>query len=255
MSKLKKPIWITAIVVIAAVLAVGVYCINRSGVPSYQQALQAFLIKSKASGKGPKFSKEEYKLMADKAKELKSSMPNPGLKVGSKAPDFTLANAFGKSVRLSDHLKKGPVVLVFYRGAWCPFCNRHLASLADAQPELAALGYRILAVSPDRPAKLAESAGKARLTYQLASDSDLAAAKAYGLAFQLPDETVTLYKDKYRIDLEGAPGRTHHALPVPAVFLINPAGRIVFEYTNPDYKTRLSSEELLKAAREHRVGP
>lgn len=184
-----------------------------------------------------------------------SAVETEPIPVGRAAPTATLRRVDGSSFDLADDLAGKQTVLVFYRGGWCPFCNRHLASLADAQPELAALGYRILAVSPDRPAKLAESAGKARLTYQLASDSDLAAAKAYGLAFQLPDETVTLYKDKYRIDLEGASGRTHHALPVPAVFLINPAGRIVFEYTNPDYKTRLSSEELLKAAREHRVGP
>ena len=169
--------------------------------------------------------------------------------VGKPAPDATLRRVDGSSFSLAEELTGKRTVLVFYRGGWCPFCTRHLAGLQEAQPELAKLGYRILAVSPDRPAKLAESIGKTKLTYDLAADGDLDAARAFGLAFHIPDETVTLYKDRYKIDLEDASGRTHHALPVPGVFLVDPTSQIVYAHTNPDYKTRLSTEALLKAAR------
>ena len=93
-------------------------------IPSYQESFNQFMEKAKAS-KSP-FSEKDKAIMEKAGKSLASSLPDPGIKVGEKAPDFILKNAFGKEVNLKDELKKGPVVLVFYRGAWCPFCNIHL---------------------------------------------------------------------------------------------------------------------------------
>jgi peroxiredoxin len=102
----------------------------------------------------------------------------------------------------------------------------------------------MIAVSPDRPAKLTETLNEQNLSYTLLSDSPMVAAKAFGLAFQVDDATLERYKG-YGIDLDNASGESHHALPVPAVFLVTPDGRITYAYTNPDYKVRLDAQEIL----------
>ncbi len=116
------------------------------------------------------------------------------------------------------------------------------------EPDLRELGFRIVAVSPDRPAKLVQSKRKHDLGYTLLSDSDAEAARAYGIAFRVDASTVDRYKG-YGIDLEDASGRDHHVLPVPSVFLVGSDGRIAWRYSNPDYKVRPDNEELLAAAR------
>jgi hypothetical protein len=102
--------------------------------PSYQQSLDQYMKKA-AKEKSP-FSSGDMAVMEKAGKDLASSMPDPGIKLGEKAPDFVLNNALGKPVSLKDKLKQGPVVLVFYRGAWCPFCNMHLHVLQESLPEL-----------------------------------------------------------------------------------------------------------------------
>ena len=110
------------------------------------------------------------------------------------------------------------------------------------------LGYQIVAISPDRPEKLGASAKKHALAYVLLSDSKMTAARAFGVAYKVDDETMKLYR-KYEIDLEEASGEKHHELPVPSVFLIGGSGKIAFEYVNPDYKVRLDPDVLLAAAK------
>jgi peroxiredoxin len=139
-------------------------------------------------------------------------------------------------------------ILIFYRGGWCPYCNTHLAQIAEVEPKLRELGYQVLAISPDRPEELRKSVVKLDLTYQLLSDSDAELAKAFGLAFRVDDATVEKYRE-YRIDLNAASGRDHHILPVPAVYVIDRGGTIRFAHANPDYKSRLEGDKLLAAAR------
>ena len=148
--------------------------------------------------------------------------------------------------------KAQPLVLIFYRGGWCPYCNVHLGQLQEIDPQLRAMGYRIVAVSPDRPEELAKSAEKEGLNYILLSDSKMAAAKAFGLAFTVDGPTLAKYTE-YGIDLETASGEKHHMLPVPAVFLIGTDGVIDFVYANPDYKTRIDPEVLLTQAKANQI--
>ena len=124
-----------------------------------------------------------------------------------------------------------------------------LGELYKANPRLIALGYRILAISPDRPAELEASKQKKDLDYTLLSDSKLKAAQAFGIAFHLTDAEVASYK-KYGIDVEAASGEKHHLLPVPSVFLVDQKGVIRYRYYNPNYRIRLDTESLLAAARE-----
>ena len=123
-----------------------------------------------------------------------------------------------------------------------------MGQLQEIIPQLRTLGYHIVGISPDRPEKLAASLEKNPGGYLLLSDSKMAAAKAFGLAFQLDDAMVERYKG-FGIDLEADSGQTHHQLPVPAVFLVGKSGRIEFQYVNPNYKVRLQPEVLLAAAK------
>ncbi|MFU8848509.1 MAG: peroxiredoxin-like family protein [Opitutales bacterium] len=172
---------------------------------------------------------------------------NP-VEVASTAPNVTLTTADGAQVKLHQLVSEHPAVLVFYRGGWCPYCNRHLAALGEIEDELRALGYRIHAISPDKPAKVKKAAAETDLSYTLYSDAPADAAKAFGLAFQVDTPTYERLLG-FGIDLEAASGQKHHILPVPAVFLIGRDAKIDFRYYNPDYKERLSGEALLKAAR------
>ncbi|MFW6303718.1 MAG: peroxiredoxin-like family protein [Candidatus Sumerlaeota bacterium] len=179
----------------------------------------------------------------------KSAEATTPLETGAKAPLKTLRTPQGKDFDLAAAVAEQPAVLIFYRGGWCPYCNRHLAEMQDIEPELRLLGYRVYAISPDRPAKIKESSAKNELDYTLLSDSRMEMAHAFGLAFKLDEETLQRYKG-YDIDLEDATGESHHLLPVPAVYIIDTNGIIRFHYANPDYKIRLKPEKALEAARE-----
>lgn len=171
------------------------------------------------------------------------------LKAGDTVPSVTLRSASGESVRLADALAGKKTVVVFYRGGWCPFCNRHLAELAGIQGDLARLGYQTIAISPDRPEELAKAEAQGKVEYRRLSDSKAEAIRAFGLAFRVDDKTFETYRDQYKIDLEKSSGEAHHLLPVPAVFLTDEKGMIRYAYTNPDYRVRLKGADLLAAAR------
>lgn len=169
---------------------------------------------------------------------------------GDHIPDVSVKAADGSEVRLREAVKSKPTVLVFYRGGWCPYCSLHLMELAKVEKDLTAAGFQILAISADKPAKIAETPNRDKLTYTLLSDNTMEAAKAFGITFKVPDELVAKYKKEHQIDLEAASGETHHLLPHPAVFIVDQTGIIRFAHVNPDYKTRLETAAILKAARE-----
>jgi peroxiredoxin len=181
---------------------------------------------------------------ADQASEV-----TPAL-TGTMVPNASVKTVDGKSVELRTLVSEKPTVLIFYRGGWCPYCNKHLEELQQIEQQLVDMGYQILAVSPDRPEILKESISKHNLDYTLLSDSPMNLTKALGLAFMVDDKTVEQYKQS-GIDLEKNSGYDHHLLPVPAVYLINPDGRITFQYVNPNYKTRIDSDVLMSAAKAY----
>lgn len=170
------------------------------------------------------------------------------LKVGDSIPDVKLRSEEDKEVSLRKLISEKPTVLIFYRGGWCPFCNRQLQSLAGIEDDLNKAGVQLLAISMDQPAKLKATPDREKLHYRLLSDSDAAAATAFGIAFKVDDATVEKYKG-YGINLDAASGRDHHILPHPAVFVADTSGKIRFAHVNPDYKVRLEPKEILEAAR------
>lgn len=169
------------------------------------------------------------------------------LKVSASIPDVKLRTEDDKEVSLRKLVSEKPTVLIFYRGGWCPFCNRHLQSLAGIEDDLNKAGVQLLAISMDQPSKLKATPDREKLHYRLLSDSDAAAATAFGIAFKVDDKTVEKYKG-YGINLDAASGKDHHILPHPAVFVADTSGKIRFAHVNPDYKVRLEPKKILEAA-------
>jgi peroxiredoxin len=169
---------------------------------------------------------------------------------GMRAPAFEVRDARGTPVALDpDHMQK-PVVLTFFRGGWCPYCNLHLSELRKAEAELGHMGFDIWFISVDKPELLYESLQQPDIGYQVLSDAGLDATRAFGIAFQVPDELVEKYLT-FDIDLEAVSGETHHVLPVPSTYIIGADGVIRFQYTNVNYRVRLHPDVLLAAARAH----
>ncbi|QDH78649.1 AhpC/TSA family protein [Echinicola soli] len=159
------------------------------------------------------------------------------LLIGEKIPESMVKDPDGNARSLLEEIGKKPTVLIFYRGGWCPYCNKHLAELQAVEQDILDMGYQILAVSPDAPEQLKTTVDKNELTYRLFSDSDLKVTKEFGLAFQAPDR----YKKMlFNASAEQNPGE----LPVPAVFVLNQEGTILFEYINPNYDSRMSGKML-----------
>jgi len=177
-------------------------------------------------------------------KEAKQTKP---LDVGAEIPDVTVLTTDGETLNLKESVKQQKTVLIFYRGGWCPYCYAHLAKLQSIEKELKENGYRILAISPDKPERLLETIVKKELGYTLLSDRDAKAAIAFGLAFY-QNKTLREFMKPYGIDLYKASGQKHYLLPVPAAYVIGTDGYIKFAYYDTNYKNRIDPESLLKAA-------
>jgi peroxiredoxin len=168
--------------------------------------------------------------------------------IGDRAPGFSLPNALGEQVSLRRTLTKGPVVLSFYRGIWCPFCNLELRALQQFMPQINALGGTLVAISGQTPDNSLSAAEKHRLTYEVLSDTGLAVASSYGLVFRLPGYLRAAYEELgHPIPMFNGAGQ--HMLPVPGTFVIAPSGIIRFAYANPDYRYRADPEDILVALR------
>ena len=170
------------------------------------------------------------------------------LMAGMKAPAFTRTKADGSDYVFDPENVERPIVLTFYRGGFCPYCNRSLAAMRHAEEELISMGYDVLFVSMDRPEILVSNLTLDDVQYTLLSDADASLTKAFGLAYRVSDETVARYLNS-GIDLEGDSGHDHHILPTPGNFIISTEGIIEFAYVNPNYRERIDPELLVTAAR------
>ncbi len=157
---------------------------------------------------------------------------------GEEIPDLSLTSVDGDKQSLSDIVSAKPTILLFYRGGWCPYCNTQLSEVQKVEAEIIKLGYQIVAISPDSPEELNKSIDKNELKYRLYSDADGSLTKAIGIAFKAPERNVNML-------FKNSGGLNDGFLPVPSVFVVDKDRRILFEYINPDYKTRLSSKMLI----------
>ncbi len=179
-------------------------------------------------------AEEKIGCVAPSAKEAKP------LAVGATLPAVEVQTTGGETVKLNEALADQAAAIVFYRGHWCPFCMKHLQKLQEIEGPLKDAGVQLVAITTDKP-EIAANTQKQGFDFTLYSDSNLNAAKAMGVAFQLDPDTAA----KYRETLVENTGHDKGQLPVPSVFLVDKAGKIQFVFSNPDYKIRLSNEELL----------
>jgi peroxiredoxin len=181
--------------------------------------------------------------------ELRAAgLERDALKPGDSAPDFTLPDATGQPVSLAARLRAGPVVLKFYRGGWCPYCNLELRAWQRALPELRAQGAQLVAISPESPDNSLSTQEKNALTFTVLTDAGSAIARAYRLAFRLSPELQALYQSRGR-DLEEWNGGDW-TLPVPGTFVIGRDRRIALAYVDADYRSRLEPSTAIDALRK-----
>ncbi len=170
---------------------------------------------------------------------------NPeGLRVGDAAPMFTAKDQNGKMISLKQALKKGPVVMLFYRGQWCPFCNKQLSHFADSLSQLTAKGASILAITPETPGNIIKTIEKTKSSFPVLEDAGLSIMKQYKVNFAVDENTIVKYKG-FGIDFDKANGSNGANLPVPATYIIGQDGIIKYVFFNTDYRKRASVQDIL----------
>ncbi len=180
---------------------------------------------------------------------IASGAAQRALKAGDRAPDFVLPDPEGKPVSSTELLAEGPLVLSFYRGVWCPYCNMELQALQEALPAMRELGARLVAISPQLPANSRKALRQNALEFPILSDSHNEVAAAFGLRFSLPDYLVQLYQS-LKNDLPAFNGDPGWTLPMPARYVIGRDGVIVYAEVNPDYTRRPDPSDMLPAIRQ-----
>ena len=169
-----------------------------------------------------------------------------GLFIGSKAADFKATDQRGNEIHLKDLLKKGKVVLVFYRGYWCPYCNRELARFQDSIGMILDKGATLIAVTPELPENISRTVEKTKAEFSILHDEGLKIMKAYDVDFVVPENTVNRYRNG-NIDLLGINGKNGAVLPVPAVYIIDQEQTVTYRFFEPDYKKRPSVMEIINS--------
>ncbi len=192
-----------------------------------------------------KVSPEIREAMAQADMELAASgIARNALKAGDRAPDFRLPDARGGYVRFKDLLAKGPVVVSFYRGGWCPYCNLELRSLQNALPEINRLGAELVAISPQTPDESLSTAEKNELAFAVLSDIGSTTAKAFGIAFDLSEKLRPIYA-RFGHALPDKNGDDSWVLPIPATYVVDRDGAVALAFVDTDYRNRLEPSEIL----------
>lgn len=221
---------------------------------SLQQKLDAFKADFKG-GKAPYFAPPEIHPIMERATAelIASGQAGRALKAGDKAPVFTLTDPEGAPVSSEELLAKGPLIVSFYRGVWCPYCNMELQALEEAVPAFREAGASVVAISPQNAVNSRKSVRTNKLSFPILGDTHNDVAAAFGLRFALPDYLVDLYK-QLKNDLPAFNGDASWTLPMPARYVIGQDGTILYAEVNPDYTHRPEPAEMLPALRHVKVG-
>jgi len=175
-----------------------------------------------------------------------SGVAQRAARAGDRAPGFILAGARGETVCLSHLLRSGPVVLSFYRGGWCPYCNLELRALQKILPRIRALGATLVAISPQKPDASLSTAESNALEFPVLSDPGCAVARQFGVAFELPSVLRPIY-ERSGHGLPSVNGGGDWLLPIPATYVIASDGVIALAFVDADYRSRLEPAEVVAA--------
>lgn len=195
--------------------------------------------------KAKQMPEEVLNTMAAVTMDLKSmELEDNSLKVGDKIPQFNLPDHNGTDRSFSGYLDKSVVVLSFYRGGWCPYCNLELHALQNSLPDIEAAGARLVAISPETPDHSLSTREKNALAFDVLHDKGNHVAKSFGLVFVLPEVLRPIYKGA-GIDIPEHNGDTTFELPMPATYIVNQQGEIVYRFVDADYTKRLEPAEIV----------
>jgi peroxiredoxin len=176
---------------------------------------------------------------------LRNTLQKTALKAGDQVPEIRLPNASGKMVDVAVLLKKGPVILTFYRGGWCPFCNFELKAFQSILPAIKAAGASLVAISPEKPDDTLTTTQKNALSFEVLSDIGQKVGRAFGLVYVFTEELKQAYNG-FGLDIPSKNGADEWALPISATYIIGGDGRIAHAWTDPDYRDRADPEDVIR---------
>lgn len=187
-------------------------------------------------------------------REATHDLENTGIatkapKIGDKLASFTLPNHLGNEIKLNELLAKGPIVLTFYRGGWCPYCNLELKAYQDILSDIHAQGATLVAITPETPDNSLSTIEKNGLKFEVLTDEGAAYAKALGLVFSLPNSLRPLY-EKFGIDIQKHNGEGRFELPLAATYIIKNDGIISYSFVDADYTKRAEPADVLAALKD-----
>ncbi|QDV62327.1 peroxiredoxin-like family protein [Crateriforma conspicua] len=169
------------------------------------------------------------------------------LDLGGKAPDFTLPKPTGETVTLSDLLARGSVVVTFYRGSWCPYCNLQLRAMQQRLDDIHQQGAELVAISPEIPDESLSPDEQATLEFPVLSDQDARVASDYGVAWEVPQLILDHMRNDRKLELADINGGNGSVLPIPATFVLNPDGIVTWRFVDVDYRHRAEPDDIIAA--------
>lgn len=182
--------------------------------------------------------------------DYKSVDEAKGLQVGQNAPLFSALDEDSTIFKLSDAIQKGSVVVIFYRGHWCPYCNKHLARIQDSLQLISNLGATVIAISPQKPEYSTKTAKKSGASFRLLYDEDYMISNSYDVTFKPPEAVIFKYNTLLNANLKKAHSDESQQLPIPATYIINKEGKIIWRQFNPNYKIRSSVKDILEVIKQ-----
>lgn len=180
------------------------------------------------------------------SQDTRSAKEARGLEIGAIAPEFSAIAADSTRFQLNEALKDGPVVMLFYRGFWCPVCNKHLAQIQDSLTLITYQGATVVAISPEKPEYLNIMAENTGASFRLLYDEDYKISDAYDVTFTPKRTELVVYNATLRARLKETHSDDSQRLPIPATYIISESGEIIWRQFNPDYKKRSTVKNILE---------
>ncbi|CAA0093292.1 Peroxiredoxin Bcp [Zhongshania aliphaticivorans] len=198
----------------------------------------------------PEFMKTVDEII-EKAKAFQQG--SNALELDQTAPDFSLPDPEGKLISLGDLLAEGPLVVTFYRGSWCPYCNLQLRALQARLQEIHTLGAQLLAISPQVPDGSMTSDEIDELDFLVLSDQDARVASQFGVAWEVPEFLAEHMRVDRKLDLDVINNGNGNILPIPATFIIGRDGKVLWRYVDVDYRTRSEPDDIIEVLKTTRA--